>query len=76
MESPQGWHILQVIGHEVRTLDSNDFEQLRQLEFTNWLESVREQAEIEIFDRWQGVVPAEPTLPPELSESLQQPIQR
>ena len=62
-----GWHIIQVLGHEMRPLTPTEYEQYRQQEFEDWLSRTRLQAEVEILDYWAERVPLEPTLPPELS---------
>ncbi|MEW6716708.1 MAG: peptidylprolyl isomerase [Chloroflexota bacterium] len=61
-----GWHIIQVLGHELRPLNAYEYKQLQQDTFQNWLEVARAQSDIEIFDYWSERVPVEPTIPPEL----------
>jgi len=70
-----GWHIIQVLGHEVRTLSESEYQQLREQKFSEWLTQVRENATIDIRDYWVDRVPAEPTLPPEIVQFLQQSVQ-
>jgi peptidyl-prolyl cis-trans isomerase D len=63
VETQYGWHIIQVLGHEMRPLNSNDFMQLKVTEFSNWLSEVRLTVEIEIKDYWIDRIPKEPTIP-------------
>ncbi len=59
-----GWHIIQVLGHEVRPLDQSQFDQLRQQKFSDWLTQQRDAEQVDINSDWTNYVPAEPTLPP------------
>lgn len=63
-ETSFGWHIVQVLGHETKPLSSAEYQQLQQTEFNNWLESQRNEADIQIFDYWIERVPTRPALPP------------
>lgn len=74
VQSPSGWHLIQGLGHETRTLPEADYQQLQQTEFQTWLTGVREKAKIETFDRWQTAAPVDPTLPPEITQLLQQQV--
>ncbi len=67
-----GWHIIQVLGHEKRPLSDAEYEQLRDDTFQKWLQEARDQADIEIIEGWQNLVPTEPALPPELEALFQQ----
>lgn len=63
VQSQSGWHIIQLLGKEVRPLDSSAFDQLRQTKFQEWLDSQRESVGVNIPDGWLDWVPTEPTLP-------------
>lgn len=67
-----GYHIIQVLGHETRSLSDSAYEQLRQQKFQEWLDLQREEANVEIRDYWVERVPAEPTLPAEIVNLIQQ----
>jgi peptidyl-prolyl cis-trans isomerase D len=69
VESSFGWHIIQVLGREMRPIDNNTFEQLRQQTFQEWLDAQREAADVEINEEWINVVPTEPSIPPQLSSA-------
>ena len=63
VQTQAGWHIIQLLGKEVRPLDQYAFEQLRQTKFQDWLSSQRESVGVTISDGWLDWVPTEPTLP-------------
>lgn len=64
IETQFGWHVIQVLGHEMRPLDQNEYQAVREQEFTKWLENIRESKTIEIFENWIDSIPLEPTIPP------------
>ncbi|MBS3751677.1 MAG: peptidylprolyl isomerase, partial [Anaerolineales bacterium] len=74
-----GWHIIQVIGHEERSISQERFQQLKDQAFRDWLAEKRQEYEAEVADDWQKYVPSEPDLPPQLQQiinlSQQQPQQ-
>jgi parvulin-like peptidyl-prolyl isomerase len=65
-----GWHVIQVVGHEERPLDESAYTQLRSDKFTEWLQGLREESEIQINDIWRDSVPEEPTLPVEITDFI------
>jgi parvulin-like peptidyl-prolyl isomerase len=64
VQSQSGWHVIQLLGKEVRPIDQYKYEQLRQTKFQEWLDSQREIVGVDIPDGWLDWVPVEPTLPP------------
>lgn len=65
-----GYHIIQVLGKEDRSINSSDYQQAVQQALQVWIETQRADASIEIFDRWMDVAPSEPTIPQSLLDSL------
>ena len=63
VESSFGWHVIQVLGHEMRPMDQFAFETARGEFFEEWLAEKRWNADIEKFDTWQSIVPEEPDIP-------------
>lgn len=61
-----GWHLIQVLGHELRPLSAFDYEQYRAETFSIWLEQQRVTAEIEFAENWESRIPDDPSVPPQL----------
>lgn len=55
-----GYHIIQVIGHEEQPISESEFNDAKNAAFEEFLQTLRDGADIEIFDVWQGIVPVEP----------------
>lgn len=69
VQSQFGYHIIQLIGKEVRPLSSSKIQQLEQTAFTEWLNAQKETLTIERFDNvWMKIVPTVP-------EFMDQPTQ-
>lgn len=62
VQSQYGYHIIQVLGHENRPLTDSEFENVKQLAFSNWIAQEKEKAKITTYDFWKNIVPLEPTL--------------
>lgn len=52
-----GWHIIQVEGREVRTVDATTLSSLRQSAFNEWLTNQRDQADVVITPGWEQYAP-------------------
>lgn len=63
VETEFGWHVIQVLGHEMRPVTPAQYQTLRDQAFSEWLEEQRAEAEIDIVDNWPDRVPDEPELP-------------
>jgi hypothetical protein len=59
-----GWHLINVVSHQVRTLSLTAYEDLQNSFFENWLagEGAKTGA-VETFEIWKERVPSEPVLP-------------
>jgi parvulin-like peptidyl-prolyl isomerase len=66
VQSQFGWHVIQVLGKEERPLTPEQIGQQKQGIVNQWIEEQKAEANIEQYDNWQGEVPVEPQIPPEL----------
>lgn len=62
IESPTGWHVIQILGKEVRQLSLSELNQVKQNIFLDFLETLRENTEISIIQNWQARVPNQPNI--------------
>ena len=62
VETQFGFHIIQVLGKEVRPLDSNIYDSKVSAAFNTWLTNAMDNAEIVKSDTWMNFVPEEPVL--------------
>lgn len=60
-----GWHIIQLVGKEVKPLSDSAFENLKFTKFEEWIAEQKEAATIKKNDIWKDVVPIEPNIPVE-----------
>lgn len=66
VKTTNGYHIIQVIGHEVRPLNGSQFINFKNTTFQNWLTDQVSKDNVIKFDNvWQNNIPVEPTLPPD-----------
>ncbi len=75
VKTQYGYHIIQVLGHEMRTLSQSEFDQLKSNKFQEWLSEIRNKATIKIDDTWKNRVPTTPTIPTDLQQAIDQIIQ-
>ena len=57
-----GWHVIQVIGHEERTLTAEQFTALKDKAMQTWLTEAAAAAKITKTDYWKSVVPSDPSI--------------
>ncbi len=72
VESPFGWHIIQVLGREMRPLTAEEYKQACDERFQAWLNEQRAASNIVIHPYWLDLVPSRPTLE-EAIKKLQAP---
>jgi peptidyl-prolyl cis-trans isomerase D len=66
IESEFGFHIIQVIGHEDRPLNEEQYETVRQQVMNDFLETLREKYSWTIDENaWKAMTPDEPDIPTE-----------
>lgn len=70
VETQFGWHIIQVLGKEERSISEFQYQQAVDTAVQTWLTNIRETADIEIFDNWTEVAPTEPSIPDQLLQEL------
>lgn len=62
VKSTHGFHIIQVLGREERTLDTTALENLKSTTFSEWLQSQKDTVTITKIDNFADLVPTEPSL--------------
>ncbi len=67
VQSASGYHIIQLIGKEVRPLSTSQLDQKKQEAFNVWLAAEKEKTSIEKYDSvWTSIVPTEPAFEAQL----------
>lgn len=57
-----GWHIIQVLGHEERSLTPEQFTAMKDKSLQTWLTDALKTAKITKTDYWKTVVPSDPSV--------------
>jgi peptidyl-prolyl cis-trans isomerase D len=57
-----GWHIIQVLGHEIRPLTDTEYKDAVSKAFDHWLTNQRNVSTIVVNDTWMDYVPDQPSL--------------
>ena len=52
-----GYHIIQVLAHQVVPLDASSYDAARQTAFNNWLTKARTDYKVVTYNNWQNLVP-------------------
>jgi len=71
VKTENGYHIIQVLGHENRPLTPSQLNDAKQTAFTKWIEEKKTELNVQTFDRWMEIVPTDPAVPAELMPSGQ-----
>lgn len=62
VQSSFGWHVIQVLGHEERSLSADQFTALKDKALQTWLTDALAAAKITKTDYWKSVVPSDPNI--------------
>jgi peptidyl-prolyl cis-trans isomerase D len=71
IQTSGGWEVIQLLGHEQRPLTESEYTSLQTTQFQDWLTKQKDAAKVQTFDTWKDRVPAEPTLPAEITTFIQ-----
>ncbi len=63
IKSDFGFHIIQAIGHENRSLTDQVITTNKQTAFSTFLKNLRDTSSVTVNDLWKTIVPTEPALP-------------
>lgn len=79
VQSTFGYHIIQLIGKEVRPFDAQELQAKKDTVFQDWLTKATSESSVQRFDTWTSKVPSEPaftpvTLPDETLQPTQSPL--
>jgi parvulin-like peptidyl-prolyl isomerase len=67
VETSFGFHIIQLLGREIRPLSDSEYQTKQSAAFDEWLTAQKTEKNVEIFDDvWSQNVPEEPAVPLEL----------
>lgn len=63
VESSYGWHVIQLLGHETRSVESDyDFQRLQSNYYDLWFQEAEANLTITKSDNWTDHVPSEPSV--------------
>jgi peptidyl-prolyl cis-trans isomerase D len=71
VQTSTGWEVIQLLGHEKRPLTESEYTNLQSTQFQDWLTKQKDAANVQTFDTWKDHVPAEPTMPAEITNYIQ-----
>jgi hypothetical protein len=63
VETYFGWHIIQVLGHEVRPLSPSEYSQYQDQEFSTWLTDKTLESDVVYRENWINRAPEKPSIP-------------
>lgn len=61
-----GWHIIQVVGHDMMQLDDSEYAAAQEIFYKNWLSEIKASLKIVKGTQWKDLAPADPSIPNEL----------
>jgi peptidyl-prolyl cis-trans isomerase D len=62
VKTTYGYHVIQVLGHEVRPLTDTEYQDALTSAFNTWLQTQRTNSKVVINNSWTNYVPTTPTL--------------
>ncbi len=62
VETSFGWHIIEILGKEIRPLDDYTYQQSVQTTFNEWLTQAVSDADVRIKSNWENKIPPEPNV--------------
>jgi len=62
VETDFGWHLIEVLGHETRSLDPDSYERELSRIFAEWMDQARQDADVVIHDSWVERLPPAPLI--------------
>ena len=65
VQSDFGFHVIQLLGKEVRALSDQQWDAMKQQAFAKFIEDAKAEIKIEKRDVWASVVPSTPAIPAE-----------
>ena len=65
VQSDFGYHVIQLLGKEMRDLSDEQWDAMKQQAFADFIEEAKAGMEIKKFDVWASVAPSTPTIPAE-----------
>ncbi len=65
VQSDFGYHVIQLLGKEVRALSDEQWDAMKQKAFAEFIEEAKTELEVKKLDVWASVVPSTPTIPAE-----------
>jgi peptidyl-prolyl cis-trans isomerase D len=68
VQTSSGWHIIQVLGHEIRPLTDTEFKDAVTASLNQWLTDQRTSANIIVASSWNVNIPDQPSLQSAFSE--------
>jgi len=65
VQTTDGWHIIEVLGHEKRQLTADQITTAQSAAFQKFIDDAKTELGVKKYDVWASVVPTDPTIPAE-----------